>query len=261
MKILQIASGSDGNATYIESNGTGILIDCGVSKKVIASHLAPYNHDLSNIDAILITHEHTDHVKGLVPLFNASNADVYLTKGTFSGLNNQTKEKIDSARVKYIESGDFIRIGEIEIEVIKTFHDAREPIGFIIRDLENKLVYITDTGYIHKDILNKISNANFYIFESNHDPEMLMESDRPYETKIRIAGDSGHLSNEDSAYIMSRVVGPLTKTIMLAHMSRECNLSEIAINTYKRVFKDNNVSLDNIKLICLTNEGYEEITI
>lgn len=260
MKILQIASGSKGNSTYIESGNTKILIDCGLSKKRITEALLDYNHSIYDLDAILITHEHTDHTSGIVPLFNATEATFYMTEGTFSGLNQKTRDTIRyEGRLEFVNNESVFKIGDLIVETIQIFHDARDPIGFIIRDNKTKLVYITDTGFVHKTYIERLKNADFYIFESNHDPEILMNSDRPYETKIRILSDHGHLSNEDSAYIMSELLGPNTKYVCLAHISEECNIPEIALRTYKKVFEKTGKSFYNAKLICLSQQVLKEI--
>lgn len=260
MKILQIASGSKGNSTYIESGNTKILIDCGISKKRIHESLSEYNHNIEDLDAILITHEHTDHTSGIIPLFNATNAKFYMTEGTYSNLNQKTRDAIRYVdRLEFINNQQIFKIGDLIIETIQIFHDAIDPVGFIIRDNKTKLVYITDTGYIHKAYVPRLMDANIYIMESNHDPEILMNSNRPYETKMRILSDHGHLSNEDSAYIMSELLGPNTKYVLLAHISEECNLEEIALDTYKKVFNKTNKSLQNAKLICCSQKPLKEI--
>ncbi len=261
MKILQIASSSSGNATYIESNNTAILIDCGLSKKVIVEALEKYNHSLLDISAILITHEHTDHVKGLLPVFNASTSNIYMTSGTFLGLNKQTREKIIGDRIINIKADIEFEIGDFLISTIKISHDANEPIGFVIKANDKKLVYITDTGFVDHNYFEILKNADMYIFESNYDPIMLMTSDRDFNTKLRINGDKGHMSNELSALTMTSLVGEKTKTIMLAHISRECNTHELVMKTYNKVFFDEARSLENIKIICLNDYPTEEIEI
>ncbi len=261
MKILQIASGSSGNATYIESDSTKILIDCGLSKKVIVEALTKYNHNLAEIDAILITHEHTDHVKGLIPVSNACTCPIYLSSGTYSNLNKQTKEKLDKDRIVKIIADQTYEFKDIEIFTIAISHDAKEPLGFLILNKDLKVVYITDTGFVAKDYFAKLRDANLYIFESNYDPIMLMTSDRDYNTKLRINSDNGHMSNELSALTMTSLIGEKTKTIMLAHMSKECNDPNIALKTYHKVFSDEGKSLYNIDLICLKDSMTEEIEI
>ena len=261
MKILQIASSSSGNATYIESNNTKILIDCGLSKKAIVEALEKYNHNLSEINGILITHEHSDHVKGLVPVFNATTCNFYLTSGTFLGLNKQTREKVIGERITNIKADSEFLIGDIKIKTIKISHDANEPVGFVLYCDRKKIVYITDTGFVSREYFDIIENADLYVFESNYDPIMLMTSNRDFSTKLRINGDKGHMSNELSALTMTSLIGNNTKKIMLAHISRECNTPELVLKTYNKVFNDEEKSLDNINLVCLTDHMTEEFEI
>ncbi|MCR5787428.1 MAG: MBL fold metallo-hydrolase [Acholeplasmatales bacterium] len=261
MKLLQIASGSKGNATFIESNNTRILIDCGISKKRISDALDNENHLIEDLDAILITHEHTDHVSGLVPVIRATSAKIYLTRPTYDGLPLKTREVLDSSRVVFISNNLTFSIKDIIIETVQIFHDARDPIGFVLRAEGKKIVYITDTGYVHEAFLEKLKNADLYVFESNHDPEILMNSDRTYATKMRILGDHGHLSNEDSAYLMTKLIGENTKYILLAHLSEECNLPSLAVATYQNVFAGERMTFLNAKLKCCSQEPLKEINL
>ncbi len=246
MKILQIASGSKGNCTFICTPNTKLILDCGISKKRIVECLQRNNMSLDNINGILITHEHIDHVGGLAVLANAIDTTIYMTKGTYNGLSMRIKEKLDVNKICFINHDSVFKINEIEIETLQIFHDAIDPVGYLFKENNKKLVYITDTGYVHSALYNKISNADAYIFESNHDPEILMESDRPYETKLRILSDHGHLSNQDSSYVLANIIGPDTKRIVFAHISEECNLVQIVKLTSSRVFNDLGISTKNI---------------
>lgn len=247
MKVLQIASGSKGNCTYIEQNNTKILLDCGVSKKRVVEALDSNGIKLDNLTAILITHEHTDHTSCLGIIQNAYNCPIYMTRGTYDGLSSKIKDRLDLNYIKFIKNDESFKLEDIEIDVLQLFHDALDPVGYVLKNNNKKLVYITDTGYVHFSLYNKITNADCYIFESNHDPELLMESDRPYETKMRILSDHGHLSNQDSAYVLTNIIGINTKRIIYAHISEECNLLQIVKLTSKRVFKDIGISTDDIK--------------
>lgn len=247
MKVLQIASGSKGNCTYIQSDNAKILLDCGISKKRVEEALAKNNFNLKGLDGILITHEHTDHTSCLGIIANATNAPIYLTEGTYNGLSSRIRDRLDINNIHFINHDSCFEIKDIQIEALQIFHDAIDPVGFTFTQNNRKLVYITDTGYVHNSLFSKITDANCYIFESNHDPEILMESDRPYETKMRILSDHGHLSNQDSAYVLTNVVGPDTNHIIYAHISEECNLVQIVKLTSIRVFKDIGVSTDGIK--------------
>ena len=236
MKVLQIASGSKGNCTFITTNTAKILLDCGISKKRVEEALSNNEFDLLNLDGILITHEHTDHTSCLGIIANATNAPIYMTKGTYNGLSSRIRDRLDIKNIHFINHDSCFEIKDIKIEALHTFSQN-----------DRKLVYITDTGYVHHALFDKISDANCYIFESNHDPQILMESDRPYETKMRILSDHGHLSNQDSAYTLTNIVGPDTNHIIYAHISEECNLVQIVKLTSIRVFKDVGVSTDGIK--------------
>lgn len=247
MKVLQIASGSKGNCTFITTNTAKILLDCGISKKRVEEALSNNEFDLLNLDGILITHEHTDHTSCLGIIANATNAPIYMTKGTYNGLSSRIRDRLDINNIHFINHDSCFEIKDIKIEALQIFHDAIDPVGYTFSQNDRKLVYITDTGYVHHALFDKISDANCYIFESNHDPQILMESDRPYETKMRILSDHGHLSNQDSAYTLTNIIGPDTNHIIYAHISEECNLVQIVKLTSIRVFKDVGVSTDGIK--------------
>ncbi len=263
MKILSIGSGSKGNVTYLESGNTKILIDCGLSKIKVASHLAKYNHDLEDVDAILITHEHSDHVKGILPIFNATNATLYITEGTFLALDSKTKEKLlkSKERIRYIKSRDKFQINDIKIESIKVSHDVADPCGFIFNLENKKFVYITDTGFINESYIPLIKNADAYIFESNHDPELEMTCSKPYPKIQRVLSDLGHLSNEDSACVASEIIGPNCVYFFLAHLSEECNSSSLALETYNKVFTTKGFNIGKTKLICLSQEPNKEYSL
>lgn len=261
MKILSIGSGSKGNSTFLESANTRLLIDCGLSKIKVSSHLSKYGHDLNLLDGILITHEHSDHVKGIIPLYNATLCPIYITEGTFNALDKKTRDKIDLNRVIFVKSRDRFKIKDIEIETIKVSHDVADPIGFIFKLENKKFVYITDTGYVNESYIPLIKNADCYIFESNHDPLLEMNCSKPYPKIQRVLSDLGHLSNEDSACVASEVIGENCKYFFLAHLSEECNTEELALSTYQTVFKTRGVTLGKTKLICLSQEPNKEYEI
>lgn len=261
MKILQIASGSKGNATFIEQEGTAVILDAGISKKRITEALENANLSFDHIKAILLTHEHVDHTAGLIPLFNATNALIYTTRGTYLGLSKKIKEKIPEGSFRFIDRNLTFQIGSLMIQSVELSHDALDPIGFVFSNGSSRLVYVTDTGYVKQSLYETLRNANMYIWESNHDPEILMQSDRPYETKKRILSDEGHLSNQDSAYILANLIGPNTKTIVYAHISEECNLNQIIKLTSSRVFNDLGIDTSDIEFYYASQIPLKEIEI
>ena len=147
------------------------------------------------------------------------------------------------------------------IQSVELSHDALDPIGFVFSNGSSRLVYVTDTGYVKQSLYETLRNANMYIWESNHDPEILMQSDRPYETKKRILSDDGHLSNQDSAYILANLIGPNTKTIVYAHISEECNLNQIIKLTSSRVFNDLGIDTSDIEFYYASQISLKEIEI
>lgn len=230
MEFYVLASGSKGNATLIASNGHVILVDMGVGIHYFKEQLAATPYQMEDIEAIFVTHDHSDHTNGL--RFFPSSL-FYAAEGTCSLCE-------DHILVPY-ENYDLYGF---HITILPTSHDAINPIGFVFDDGEEKLVYMTDTGYVSEKNLQYMRNADYYIFESNHNVRMLLATNRPYELKQRILGDEGHLSNEDSALYLSECVGPRTKEIVLAHLSEEANSPEKALEAYLRIFRQRYQNID-----------------
>lgn len=220
MKITVLASGSKGNSTYIEHNDTRILIDLGISSNYVEERLKELNVDPKAIDGILISHTHADHIAGISTFFKKYHTPVYVSP--------KMEQYMNISNPNYCHITKEMNIKDISIKVIKTSHDV-ESYGFIIND---KLVYITDTGYINAKYFDMLSNKCMYIFESNHDIEMLMNGSYPHYLKQRVIGDKGHLSNKDSSYYLSKLIGEDTKCIVLAHISEENNTKEKALETF-----------------------------
>ena len=225
MKACVLASGSKGNATYIASSTTQLLIDLGISCLNAERKLKDININHQNIKSILITHTHVDHINGLKVFIKKYNPIIYLTPSMYKELsaimviNNYC----------FIEDG--MNIGDIKVEIIKTSHDTDDSNGYILTNEQSSVVYITDTGYINKKFHSKLSNKSLYIMESNHDIDMLMNGSYPYAIKQRILGDRGHLSNHDCSYYLKKLIGNKTKGIILSHLGEENNTESLAYNT------------------------------
>ena len=252
MKVCVLSSGSKGNTTYIESKEAKILIDAGNTSKYIIDKLNELNINPQEIDAILITHIHSDHIKGLPVLLKHMNPCIYLTK--------TAQQYLDFIKnYNYIEYDSF-SIKDLEINIIKTSHDAPDSLGYIISNCNKSIVYITDTGYINKKYYNILSNRNIYIMESNHDVELLNNGKYPFELRQRILSDKGHLSNYDSSKYLCKFIGSETKKIILAHLSEENNTETIAYETLKKQLSKNNLDFNDI-IIAKQNENTELIKI
>lgn len=252
MQVSVLSSGSKGNTTFIQTANTKILIDAGNTSKYILEKLKEINVDPNTIDAILITHTHIDHVKGLPVLLKKINPCVYITKKMLNELEYlENYTIIDSEKIK---------IKDLDIDVIKTSHDTEDSVGYIVNNNDKSIVYITDTGYINQKYFNILSNRNIYILESNHDIEMLNNSKYPFALRQRILSDKGHLSNYDSAKYISIFVGSKTKYVLLAHLSEENNTEELALETLNKRLKKEDITIDNI-IIAKQNKATELINI
>ncbi len=235
MKFSVLASGSKGNCTFIETEKTKILIDLGMSSLYIEKKLWTLGINPNEIDGILITHTHVDHVAGLKVFLKKYNSKVYLTNKMY----NELKDIINNYCI--IESD--ILIKDLNVKVFKTSHDSSDSVGFILECNSHELVYITDTGYINSKNHKLLKNKNGYIIESNHDVEMLMNNKSyPHHIKIRILGDKGHLSNIDSANYMNQFVGNNTKQVVLIHLSENNNTKDLAYQTMRNIL-DSNINI------------------
>jgi phosphoribosyl 1,2-cyclic phosphodiesterase len=236
ISFVVVGSGSKGNATLLFDEETLIQIDMGLPMRRITAALESIKKNKSDLQGILITHEHTDHIKNLS--MYKGKVPIYASKGTIDYFDHE------------VVPFDSFEIGTLSVIPFMTSHDAANPVGYVIVSGKTKLVYLTDSGYVPEESLDYLKDADYYIMESNHDLKMLMKSNRPAVLKRRIKGDEGHLSNVDSAIYLSELVGPKTKEIYLAHLSEECNLPELALEAYRKTFKKKEVPYD-INIICL----------
>ena len=250
MKISILASGSNGNSTLIETENESFLIDDGLSFKTLYSRINFCENNLEKLSSIFITHEHSDHVCGLKVLLKRIPLKCYLSKGTFDGLDLETKVVVENSDPKFIKSKDILYLKDTKITVIGTHHDANEPLGFIIEENDKKLVYITDTGYVDQVHFPLLYNADMYIMESNYDVELLWSSGRPFHTKKRIDGDHGHMSNVTSAILLSKLIGSNTKKIIFAHISDDCNyygMQSLILNEHKKIYDEIGVDYKHVE--------------
>ena len=252
--FLSLTSGSSGNATFVSDGETKLLIDCGMSGSRLKSALSNIDVDISELDAVLITHEHSDHIKGLGVIARKYQIPVFATFKTFSGMKN-IGEFDDSLKNSITNE---LEIGKIGIRAFSIPHDASDPVGYNFFIDNTKLSLATDIGKMNDDVFKSIEGSKYVILESNHDVDILRLGSYPYSLKKRILSPFGHLSNEDAAQTALKLAESGTEHFMLAHLSRENNLPEIAQVTTENIFKANNIKLN--RDVTLTVASRDDIT-
>ena len=213
MKITVLASGSKGNSTLIETENKNILIDVGLPLSNLEKRLSK---PFPKIDILIITHTHSDHIKGITSLLKKQKPIIYTSK------DGNLNELISYENIKYDKE---ITLENLQIELFDLSHDV-PCLGVFLKENDQELVYITDTGYIKEKLLKKYQNKTIYILESNYEEEMLNHGRYPYNIKQRIRSDRGHISNEDTGRYLKKFLGNNTKYIMLAHLSEENNKTQ-----------------------------------
>ena len=244
-KFCSLYSGSSGNCSLVQTENTKILIDVGQSAKKIEEALVSISIDPFSIDGILITHEHTDHTKGLGIFSKKFNIPVYANLETWNAMPKQ-REKVAENNIKLFEFNKFT-IGDIDIRPFAIPHDAANPCGFNIYHNNKKMSIATDIGHIDKTIIENLLNSTFLLLEANYEPEVLKYSKYPYLLKTRISGPNGHLSNEEAGKVISYLSDYGLKTAMLGHLSNENNFPELAYKTVAEQIMGNNSS-NNLQL-------------
>lgn len=230
-KLYTLFSGSSGNSTYIGSNDdTGILIDAGRSAKQIENALSIFNINSKRIQAIFVTHEHTDHIKGIKVLASRYNIPVYSSMGTIKAMEEMN---ILNGKFKYgVIDEKGICIGGMFIVPFRTSHDSRESVGYKIRTQDYKEIVIAmDIGVVSDDVRHALNGCDLAVIESNHDINMLKSGSYPYFLKRRILSSTGHLSNDDCAKELPDLVRSGVKKFILAHLSSENNVENLALAT------------------------------
>lgn len=247
MKFSVLSSSSSGNITILESEGKYYLLDAGIGIRSLYSRLNSLGIFVDKIEGIFITHEHSDHIKGLCAISSKFNPKIYISKLTYKNLPESVKDSISPINFKFFIPGEEFKVNDLTINTFNIYHDAADPVGFTFTSNDGKtLVYITDTGTLKPNEL--FINKDAYILESNHEPDLLLMSARPWSLKNRIMSEYGHLSNESSAELFSKIMGEKTKNLVLFHLSSECNTKELALSCFRTYFKSINASLDNIKI-------------
>lgn len=227
LQFSVLASGSTGNAIFVETEDHSFLIDAGLSGKQMEALFQKIDREMGKLSGILVTHEHSDHIKGVGVIARKYKLPVYANEQTWQAMDGLIGQV--PVEQKFTFNMESIKtFGSLEIESFGVSHDAADPMFYCFHQQDKKLVIITDTGYVSDRMKGLISNADAYVFESNHDVQMLRMGRYPWSIKRRILSDVGHVSNEDAAIAMSEVAGDRTKHFYLAHLSQDNNIKELA---------------------------------
>jgi phosphoribosyl 1,2-cyclic phosphodiesterase len=229
-KFCSLYSGSSGNCLFVETPYTKLLIDAGESAKKIENALHNISVDIHDIDAILVTHEHSDHIKGLATLSKKFHLPVYANSETWDAMP-EVLEKIQKEMKNLFSPNENFDIGDLRILPFFIPHDAANPCGFNIYYGDQKISIATDIGHMNSTIIKNLEGSSFILLESNYDPAILKCSKYPYSLKQRIAGPNGHLSNEAAGKTISYLLKSGLKNVMLGHLSKENNFPELAYQT------------------------------
>lgn len=228
MKISVLSSGSAGNSVYIETDTHKILLDAGLSEKKLSARLARIDRNAGDLDAVFVTHEHSDHVKGVGPLVRKHNIPLYTTEGTLKKIQPKLG-RVPSW--KSIRSEEPVIFGDMVVEPYATPHDAEESVAFVIRQGDTKIGHATDLGKVTPFVREKLQKSTALLVEANHDVEMLTVGPYPWSLKQRVKSDVGHLSNEACGELLSAVSHDGLRYVVLMHLSETNNLPELATLT------------------------------
>lgn len=234
MRLYSIASGSNGNCIYVGSDNTHILVDVGISGKRIEQGLSDIELTGADIDAILITHEHSDHIGGLGVMSRRYGIPIYSTRGTLEAiLRTKSVGDIDTSLLNEICYDTSYLVGDMKVNTMRISHDAAEPVAYSFEHKGKSAAIVTDLGMYDDYIVSKLEGLDVLFLEANHDVRMLQMGRYPYPLKQRILGDRGHLSNELSGRLLSSILHDDMKKIVLSHLSQENNLPELAFEAVR----------------------------
>ena len=246
-KYCSLYSGSSGNCLFIQSNKTKLLIDAGVSLKKISDALNKINISGESINAVLVTHDHIDHTKGLTLLSNQYNIPIYANKETWDILL-KTNKKLENCNINFFKNNKSFELNDLKISPFSTPHDAVNPCGFNIFKDNKKISIATDLGHVNDDIIKSLKNSVFVMLEANYDSEILKYSSYPYKLKTRISGPNGHLENCVAGQTISRLVHNGLEKALLKHLRKEYNFPALAYITVSQELLKANIQENDLNL-------------
>ncbi len=239
LSFCSFASGSSGNCYLIKSRESAILIDAGISAKRIHAALEETMTAREDVEAVFVTHEHSDHIKGLKVLTKQNPGwRIFASAGTCRCLENVVHK---SGNLCQVEIDGTTRVGDISVRARSVSHDAVQPVCYFVMAGSSKIAVVTDTGYLPENVMAELVTSDLIVIEANHEVNMLKAGNYPYHLKLRILGDNGHLSNETAGKVLASVMSRdgRCRTILLAHLSRENNFPQLALQTVTNILEEN----------------------
>jgi len=234
--ITILGSGSNGNCTYVETDEVRLLVDVGFSGRQIRQRLASIGRSPESLTAILVTHEHSDHIQGLPQIALKLGIPVYANRLTRDALEFQVQARVPGG---VFETGASFEIGDVLVDTFSVPHDAQDPVGFLLRTPGGNVGMLTDLGHATRLVVDRARQANVLVLEANHDVKMLQDDlRRPWSLKQRILGRHGHLSNTAAAEAMRDIVSENLQHLFLGHLSRDCNRPDLAMDTVAESLRD-----------------------
>lgn len=256
VRLTVLGSGSGGNSAFVESGETRLLIDAGLSARQTRQRLAKIGRTPERLSGILLTHDHSDHVKGLIGLAERLGVPVYCNRATKDAIQQQFTQRLDW---RIFTTGSEFELGDIGIESFALPHDAQDPVGFILHTEAGRIGFVTDLGHMTKLVIARARTANVLVLETNHDLQMLRDCPhRPWRLKQRIMSRYGHLSNDAAAEALEQIVTADLGFVLLGHLSRECNRPELAYQVVQRRLRS--IGAEHVR-IELTSQTVPSVTI
>lgn len=243
-EFCNLYSGSSGNCSFLHSDNTKVLIDCGVSMKKIATALASMNIDINDINGILVTHEHSDHISSLAMICKKYNIPIFANSKTFDNINQDIPDELKNT----FNTNEKFEIGDLNVLPFHIPHDAADPCGFSISYNNKKISIATDIGHMENSIIDNLCGSSFVLLESNYEPNMLQYSRYPYYLKKRIIGPNGHLSNAEAGNTICSLIKNGVNNISLGHLSKSNNFPELAYQTVMNTVISNKVDMSDLNL-------------
>lgn len=263
VSVSVLASGSRGNCALVESSATRILVDAGISCRETFKRMKAIGSDAHSLSAIVITHEHSDHVDGLLVLARKLKLPVFMTGATHQAwirsIRDGSGEPPDTQNIEFFSSGRRFQIGDIEVNPFTIPHDAADPVGFTFRAEGVKIGLVTDLGYVPPSIVDHLRACDVLVLESNHDLEMLRAGPYPWSVKQRVMSRVGHLSNEKLAEFFTRDYDGSATFIVLAHLSEQNNHPELALHAAEKALGERRTLLQNHVLLAKQSEVMQPI--